>query len=97
MIKKYTMPTFFTPSKDKKAIFNTELKSKKRIEAPILKQTLTVDLPQIDLNTEENEKQTEQFDSSQAEKDYVASDESNEQKQQLESNQDFNDFVTKVV
>ena len=97
MIKKYTMPTFFTPSKDRKAIFNTELKSKKRIEAPILKQTLTVDLPQIDLNTEENEKQTEQFDSSQAEKDYVASDESNEQKQQLESKQDFNDFITKVV
>ncbi len=97
MIKKYTMPTFFTPSKDRKAVFNTELKSKKRIEAPILKQTLTVDLPQIDLNTEDNEKQTEQFDSSQAEKDYVASDESNEQKQQLESNQDFNDFVTKVV
>ena len=84
MIKKYTMPTFFTPSKDRKAVFNTELKSKKRIEAPILKQILTVDLPQIDLNTEENEKKTEQFDSSQAEKDYVISDESNEQKEQLE-------------
>ena len=84
MIKKYSMPTFFTPSKERKAVFNTELKPKKRIEAPILKQTLAVDLPQIDLNTDENEKQTAQGDISLAKKDYVDSDESIESKPQLE-------------
>ena len=78
MIKKYNIPTFFTPNKDRKAVFNTELKPKQRIEAPILKQTLAVDLPLIDLNTQENEKQTAQFDSIQAENDFVDSDESND-------------------
>ena len=78
MIKKYSIPTFFTPNKERKAVFNTELKPKQRIEAPILKQTLAVDLPLIDLNTYENEKQTAQFDSIQAENDFVDSDESND-------------------
>jgi hypothetical protein len=50
MIKKYSIPTFFTPNKDRKAGFKTDLKPRRRIEAPILKQTLEVDLPLLDLN-----------------------------------------------
>ena len=36
MIKKYSMPTFFTPTKSRQAAFQTEAKPKLRIETPIV-------------------------------------------------------------